>query len=343
MFSEAHANGVGSALGAGCATRCRSCAGATPDSERAERLVEGRFSLQAARTKHRLNDLGVIMKVKTASELFYFMTLRIETTESIGTGFFFEHKWKSPDTGAKLTGVFLVTNKHVVDKSAQGIVRFTQRSGDGSSAVLGKFIEVTLTRREWRWWCGHPDPRVDVAILPLNPLFERLKKKGLEPMISIVDEQLLPHNNRFGDLNAIENILFVGYPEGIYDTKNNLPLIRSGITATPPDVDYEDSPTFLIDASVFHGSSGSPIFAYDRGSWLSGTSDWTVGSERVVFLGVLASVLYRTTEGTLELRNIPTAKKAVPLSTEMIDLGVAFKAVTVMEAIEEALRTHGQL
>ena len=94
---------------------------------------------------------------------------------------------------------------------------------------------------------------------------------------------------------------------------------------------------------MFPGSSGSPIFAYDRGAWLSGTRDWTVGSERVVFLGVLASVLYRELDGSLEFRDIPTATQAVPVNKEMIDLGVAHKAVTVVETIEAKVRRLGQM
>jgi hypothetical protein len=37
-------------------------------------------------------------------------------------------------------------------------------------------------------------------------------------------------------------------------------FFRRGMTATPPQLDYCGRPTFLIDASVFGGSSGSPVF-----------------------------------------------------------------------------------
>ena len=62
------------------------------------------------------------MKVATAAEHFFFMTLRIETAESVGTGFIFEHKWPHPDTAEELTGFFLVTNKHVIAGSPRGHV-----------------------------------------------------------------------------------------------------------------------------------------------------------------------------------------------------------------------------
>ena len=283
------------------------------------------------------------MKVATAAEHFFFMTLRIETERSVGTGFIFEHKWKCPKTGSELTGVFLVTNKHVIANADKGAIRFTLRTDDDSGPELGKYFGVNIARPQWNWWAGHPVEDVDIAVFPLNPIFGMLAARGVKPFFSCVDAKLLPENSPFGDLNALERILLVGYPNGVYDAINNLPVIRSGITATPPSVDYEGRPRFLIDASVFPGSSGSPIFAYDRGAWLSGTSAWTVGSERVVFLGVLASVFYREADGALEFRDIPTATQAVPVNQEMIDLGVAYKAVTVVETIEANLRRVGQM
>ena len=283
------------------------------------------------------------MRVATAAEHFLFMTLRIETERSVGTGFIFEHKWKCPRTDAELTGYFLVTNKHVIANADQGTVRFTLSTDDGSGPDLGRWFDINIAGRRWKWWAVHPAEDVDIAVFPLNPFFEELKKGGVNPFFSAVTANLLPENSQFGDLNALERILFVGYPNGVYDAINNLPVIRSGITATPPAVDYEGRPRFLVDASVFPGSSGSPIFAYDRGAWLSGSSDWTIGSERVVFLGVLASVFYRESDGSLEFRNIPTATEGVPVNREMIDLGVAYKAVTVVETIEADLRRVGQM
>ena len=120
------------------------------------------------------------MKVNTAAELMFFMTLRIETKESIGTGFIFEHKWNCPKTGAELTGIFLVTNKHVVENSERGTLRFTLRSEDNTSPNLGDCTDVNVTRREWGWWGGHPDANVDVAVFPLNPLLDRVAETGLK-------------------------------------------------------------------------------------------------------------------------------------------------------------------
>ncbi|MFR3321383.1 MAG: hypothetical protein ACLTSZ_09905 [Lachnospiraceae bacterium] len=66
---------------------------------------------------------------------------------------------------------------------------------------------------------------------------------------------------------AIEDITFIGYPSGLYDSVNKLPIIRQGITATPIWNQFNGENVFLIDAGVFPGSSGSPVFIYNHGSY----------------------------------------------------------------------------
>lgn len=68
------------------------------------------------------------------------------------------------------------------------------------------------------------------------------------------------------NLNAGDSIWFVGYPNNRYDTKNNLPIMRKGFIASIPQIDFEGRREILIDAQVFGGSSGSPVFASLNGS-----------------------------------------------------------------------------
>ena len=52
----------------------------------------------------------------------------------------------------------------------------------------------------------------------------------------------------------------IGYPDGIWDSVNNLPVIRKGITATHPHISWNGKTEFLTDIASFPGSSGSPYF-----------------------------------------------------------------------------------
>lgn len=147
-----------------------------------------------------------------------------------------------------------------------------------------------------------------------------------------------PDPRTIGNLDALEEIAFAGFPNGIYDRANNLPIVRRGTTATPAYLDYEGNPVFLIDASVFPGSSGSPVFIYSTSPWVDRSGDTNIGGRRFMFLGVLSSVFYRQEDGRLEFAEIPATLVPVVKTREMIDLGVVFKARTILETLEHGLR-----
>jgi len=58
---------------------------------------------------------------------------------------------------------------------------------------------------------------------------------------------------QLGELSAIEDIIMIGYPDGIWDSINNQPIIRRGITATQPKNNFNGKQEFLIDAACFPG------------------------------------------------------------------------------------------
>ncbi len=63
----------------------------------------------------------------------------------------------------------------------------------------------------------------------------------------------------------------VGYPVGLWDSVNNMPILRRGSTATLLDWTYEGRQEFVIDAACFPGSSGSPVFKYTVGDYIQQT------------------------------------------------------------------------
>jgi hypothetical protein len=140
-------------------------------------------------------------------------------------------------------------------------------------------------------------------------------------------------------LDAIEDVVFIGYPNGMWDTLNNLPIVRRGTTATPAAVDFEGHPHFLIDASVFPGSSGSPVFLYNTGMYAQKDGGTVVGS-RLHFLGAVSSVYFREYDGSIESRPVPTAESPVAVVREMLDLGVVIKARAITETIDHLIKVY---
>ena len=103
---------------------------------------------------------------------------------------------------------------------------------------------------------GHPDANVDVALLECTGIFVLMMEKMY---VKFVPYEMLA-NFKESELSVAENVYFIGYPDNRYDAKNNLPLVRTGMISSHPKYDYNGDPVFIIDAQVFPGSSGSPVY-----------------------------------------------------------------------------------
>jgi len=155
----------------------------------------------------------------------------------------------------------------------------------------------------------------------------------------------VPSDDELKKLDAIEEVIMVGYPNGLWDHVNNLPLIRRGITASHPGVDYQiegqvGPGVTVIDSACFPGSSGSPVFVYNQGMIWNKSGAVTPGS-RVIFLGVLFSGPAWQQDGRIVVKNIPT--KTVPVAEihTMINLGYVIKPREVIALGKQLYANHG--
>lgn len=269
------------------------------------------------------------MEATSLAENLYFTTVRIDTADKdgvpgSGTGFLFTHKHEDKEWP------FIVTNKHVVADSTKGGIAFIR--GADNKPTLGDSFRIDFDNFPSHWH-GHPDPETDITITPLLPLVDFMRTQGAEVFYRTVSTDNLPSPEQKDELDAIEEVVFVGYPNGIWDSKNFIPILRKGTTATPITIDYEGEKKFLIDASVFGGSSGSPVFIYQSGTYGTKNGPAKVGI-KFFFVGVVAAVYFKTSANDIVSLPIPTRKKDVVIDKEMIDLGIVFKAETVIEAID---------
>lgn len=265
------------------------------------------------------------MALNTLSKKLMFNTIRIDTvlddgSEGAGTGFFFNCFL------SERPYPFLVTNRHVVERAAVGRLSFTA-SHDGLPAI-GDKIELDIGNFAQQWFY-HPDPSVDLAILPVALIEQALAQEARQVYFHAIDINLIPTADELNNFDALEPVLFIGYPNGVWDHVNLMPIMRRGTTATAMQLDFEGRQEFLIDASVYPGSSGSPVFLY--------TPDFsqTPSHRKFYFIGVISSVFYREEEGD----SCPTTG-----CSEMIDLGLVVKAQMVRDTIwhfaQSRLNTH---
>jgi hypothetical protein len=140
-----------------------------------------------------------------------------------------------------------------------------------------------------------------------------------------LDPSLIPTDDELANLTAIEDVVMVGYPVGIWDSANNMPVIRRGITATHPAKDYEGLTQFMIDVACFPGSSGSPVLLFNLSSYPMRNGGITIGS-RVKLLGILYAGPQYDAQGEIRVVNVPTGQKLVASASVPINLGIVVKA-----------------
>ncbi|MEW6007825.1 MAG: hypothetical protein AB1595_06755 [bacterium] len=125
-------------------------------------------------------------------------------------------------------------------------------------------------------------------------------------------------------------------------TKPSLYGSIKGITATPLQIDYQGKPSFLVDASVFPGSSGNPVFICNSGIYSDKRGNTVVGSSRVFFLGIIAEVIIREDRGKIEFVSISTIQLPIVKTQQMIDLGIVYKSSAVLETVLDFLKKFNQ-
>jgi len=267
-------------------------------------------------------------------------TVRIEAVNSdgglsSGTGFFFNFS-----AGNDRVCPAIVTNRHVVKDQSRGFFHLTMAKSNGEPNYgHHERIEVPYFSTVW---LEHPDPDVDLAVRLVGGLFNHLEQSGKRVFYVGIDKSLVPDATALAKLNAVEEIMMIGYPNGLWDAKNNLPIVRRGITGTPAFVDYNDKPEFVIDAACFPGSSGSPVFIVNQGIVRDKHGNTNIGSSRILFLGVLYAGPQFTASGRIVIEAAPTNLRPVPLVDTMMNLGLCVKAAKVLD-FETLLQDRGIL
>lgn len=268
-------------------------------------------------------------KTLAISEQLCHSTVRIEseyTGQGIGTGTGFFYRFK--DDGQRHVPA-VVTNRHVVEGASRGRFFITDRDGDGNPKT-GEKTPIVLDNFADRW-IPHPDSDVDLCMLPIASIHTAAEQQGKTLFYVSLDKSLIPTVAEREDLTALEDIIMIGYPNGIWDEVNNMPIIRKGITATHPGLKYEGREEFMIDAACFPGSSGSPVFLFNLGGYTARDGGTVLGTHRIKLLGVLYAGPQHTAEGEVEIVTVPTQNRAIARSMIPNNLGLVIRS----ERLEE--------
>jgi hypothetical protein len=242
---------------------------------------------------------------------------------SSGTGFAFA-LFRQNDQSMPI----IVTNKHVVAGSITGKFRWTLKTADGAPDY-GNFVDFDVPNFE-SVWIPHPDGQVDLAAFPCAPMFDSLAKSGKTIFVITIDQSFVPTEAELRELTPLEELLIVGYPDGISDVKNNVPVFRRGITATPAYLDFDGRKEFLIDAAIFPGSSGSPVFLYNQGAWADRHGHLALGG-RLKLLGIVYGVALHNANGEIRVVPAPTQARVIAVSPIPNNLGICIDSSRILD------------
>ena len=273
-----------------------------------------------------------MIKDNIADQLVYSTARIICTNDSktaMGTGFFMDYEGQQ-----KKIYRALVTNKHVVEGYTAATIKLVGADGNGNPVDT---THLSIILSDLQKHCAyHPDPNIDICFVFINSEINELIAQGNIPYFKSIGDGMFLKSNDYDALTAIEDIIMIGYPNGIIDEINCKPVVRKGITATNLKLDYNGTPVFLIDAACFPGSSGSPIFLRKTGLQKEDTEKGiTIGvNESYSLLGILYAGPTLTVDGKIIVKDIPTSAESTVEIKTMVNLGYVVKIQKAVELFE---------
>jgi hypothetical protein len=263
-------------------------------------------------------------------------TVRMETDlrgggVSTGTGFYMNFLQQ----GDSCVPV-IVTNKHVVANADIGRFHVTLATKDGLPDS-GKHRQFQFANFEQQC-IKHPDPEVDLAAFLIGPLLNQVQQTGGSLFYVPLRTELIPNDEERANYSSMEDIVMIGYPNGIWDAKNNLPVIRKGITATHASISWNGKSEFLTDIASFPGSSGSPVFLANIGGYTDKYGNTQMGAHRIRLLGVHYAGAMHTASGEIRIVTAPTSNIPVPITQIPNNIGVAINSMEILGLEKEVAR-----
>lgn len=264
----------------------------------------------------------------TLMELLMYATVRIECTTknnhiTAGTGYLFEFK-QNEETNTHTP--VLITSKQVIRDAEKGKLIFTRENMDGDPDDK-KHYKVSLSKFEEKWTM-HPDADVDLCALPIESYLLKARAKGQELFYAPLEISMIPTEEEINDLNAMEEIVTVGYPDGLWDSINNKAVFRKGVTATRPKLDYNGKKEFMIDTACIPGTSGSPVVIVNENGYFDRNGNSYPDGMRLLFLGTLSAAPQVTTDAV----DVPSPRGASSYGPS--NFGLVIKSSRILELEE---------
>lgn len=195
----------------------------------------------------------------------------------IASGFFYSYLLpgqEKVEEGGRLVQIYLVTNRHVFENLERVFVRVNPQDGKPAKA-----FELDLRNKVLAY--QHPDPGVDVAVVPTSG--DWLKELGVR-FHYFRDDVDVAFKATLSALEVSEGqaIYTLGFPLGLVSERDYV-IVRQGVLARIRDALSGFSDEYLIDSFVFPGNSGGPVVVKPERESYSGkpvTFPYLIGTVR---------------------------------------------------------------
>ena len=199
----------------------------------------------------------------------------------VGTGFLVGRK---ETTDPNQSTIYVVTNKHVVEKQSMLYVRFNQVGNKGVEDLPMPLIN----KKGEPLFSKHPNNCIDIVAIQIVPIVILLKKLSLS-YFDISDHAVTL--SQMKETGIIEGSLIyaLGFPMNLVHDYIRTPICRLGCISRVTDafVDPAKASQFLVDAQTFPGNSGGPIISRPEHVSITGTPNNTKAN----LIGILSAYI----------------------------------------------------
>lgn len=191
------------------------------------------------------------------------------------SGFFYEYRHKK----------FLVLNRHVIidehkDYYADSINIYLHNSLEDIKSI--KKVTINLYENNKPVWFEHPEYTkflCDIILIPVG-------YKYLEGcVLNFINESFYLNVMQ---LSGFSEVIVIGYPHGIFDNKNKLPVYRKGLIASQHPFNYYDKPCFLVDTYINSGMTGGLVMSAPSNVLIDDCYEREIRVPHSVILGILS-------------------------------------------------------
>lgn len=198
-----------------------------------------------------------------------------------GTGFLVSRKEKGYPTKAT---VYIITNKHVVENQSLLFVRFNRKENSGVKDLPMPLVD----EKGNRCYSEHPNPKVDVVAIQINPNIIVTNHLSLNYFI-LDDHAITLEEMKNTGVNEGSLVYALGFPMNLVNDSVKAPICRLGCIARVADAFMipNSAEQYLVDVHTFPGNSGGPIV--NRPEHIS--IDGTPSNAKANLIGILSAYI----------------------------------------------------